>query len=195
MKKILRQVERNCISGALVLLPLVVFFMILKKVWFFFQNYGEKAAHLFRFDQILGVFASDIIGGILLLLLLYFSGYLLHLTYIRKFTGWIDDKLMVFLPGYEKNKKIAEDKLKAKEKKASTDLPVLLKNGDYWQPAHLIEEGEGGSAVVFVPAAPSKEHGQIFLVSAKDIKRLPNSTLAEIDGSIKSRGRGLIDLS
>lgn len=194
MKKFLKQVERNCISGALVLLPLIVFFIIMKKVWFFFQNFGEKAAHFFHFDQILGAFASDIIGGILLLCIVYFSGYLMHITYLRKITNWIDDKLMIFLPGYEKNKKITEDKLKGRQKKESTDAPVLLRNGMYWQPAHLIEESEQGMAVVFVPAAPSKDHGQIFLVSTEDLRRLPQSTLAEIDNIIKSSGRGLLNL-
>lgn len=194
MKYFLKQVERNCISGALLLLPLIVFFVIVQKVWGFFQKYGEKVAHLFRLDEVFGVIARDVLGGIFLLILLYFSGYLMRLTYLKNFTSWIDDKLMIFLPGYEKNKKIAEEKLSSKVKKPNTNLPILLKQGEYWQPAHLIEENTNGNAVVFVPNAPDKDHGQVYIVSSESIKKLPNTTLAELNESIKSHGKGILNL-
>ncbi|KAF2508666.1 hypothetical protein EYY60_16200 [Flavobacterium zhairuonense] len=192
MKEFFKKVERNCISGALLLLPLIVFFVILGKVWHFFQKYGEKTAHLFGLDAVFGTYARDFIGGAFLVLLLYFSGYLMRLAYLKKFTDWVDDKLMIFLPGYEKNKKMAEEKLKARVKKTSTDLPVLLKFGEYWQPAHLIEETADGDAVVFVPNAPSKDHGQIYIVSTALIRRLPGTSLGSFDESVKSFGKGIL---
>lgn len=193
MNDFLKQLERNCISGALVLLPLIVFIVILQKVWGFFQNYGEKFAHLFRLDLIFGAVARDVIGGLFLVIVVYFSGYLMRLTYLKKFTNWIDDKLMIFLPGYEKNKKLAEEKLKSKVKKASTNQPILLKYGDYWQPAYLIEENAEGNAVVFVPTAPSKDIGQIYIVSLAHVKKLPETTLGNLDDSIKSLGKGILN--
>ncbi|RED22745.1 hypothetical protein BD847_3375 [Flavobacterium cutihirudinis] len=192
MKEFFAKVERNCISGALLLLPLLVFFVLLEKVWKFFQNYGEKFAHFLRLDLVLGKYATDIVGGIILVLLMYFSGYLMRLSLLKRFTKWVDDKLMIFLPGYEKNKKEAEEKLNGRKKKPSTDLPILLKNGDYWQPAHLIEEDQNGNAVVFVPNAPAKDHGQILIVKTSDFKKLPNTTLGNLDNSIKSFGKGIL---
>ncbi|MDP5199910.1 hypothetical protein [Flavobacterium sp. DG2-3] len=194
MKRFLLQVERNCISGALVLLPLLVFFVLLEKVWKFFQNYGEKFAHLLRLDLVLGKYATDIAGGIILLALIYFSGFLMRLAVLKHFTEWIDEKLMIFLPGYEKNKKEAEEKLLKRNAipKPVTDLPILLKNGNFWQPAHLIEEDQNGNAVVFVPNAPAKDHGQILIVSSHDIKKLPETTLGSLDNSIKSFGKGIL---
>ncbi|WP_163400024.1 hypothetical protein [Flavobacterium fluviatile] len=192
MKKFLLQVERNCISGALVLLPLLVFFILLEKVWKFFQNYGEKFAHFLRLDYFLGKYATDIAGGVILLVLIYFSGFLMRLAFLKKFTDWIDDKLIIFLPGYEKNKKAAEEKLNKRKKKPSTDLPILLKNGDYWQPAHLIEEDENGNAVVFVPNAPAKDHGQILIVKSADFKKLADTSLGNLDNSIQLLGKGIL---
>ncbi|MTH18263.1 hypothetical protein [Flavobacterium sp. LC2016-01] len=192
MKEFLGQVERNCISGALLLLPLLVFFILVGKVWKFFQNYGEKFAHFLRLDLVLGKYATDVAGGVILVLLIYLSGYLMRLSLLRRFTKWVDDKLMIFLPGYEKNKKEAEEKLKGRKKKPSTDLPILLKNGDYWQPAHLIEEDENGNAVVFVPNAPAKDQGQILIVKTNDFKKLPETTLGNLDNSIKSFGKGIL---
>ncbi|KLT69786.1 MULTISPECIES: hypothetical protein [unclassified Flavobacterium] len=193
MKKFLRQVERNCVSGAVVLLPLLVFGVVLQKVWGFFQKYGEKFAKLLHLDEVFGTIATDILGGVILLVLLYFSGYMMRLTYLKKFTEWIDDKLMIFLPGYEKNKKEAEEKLSTKVKKPSTDVPVLLKNGDYWQPARLIEEDSSGSAVVFVPTAPFKDQGQIFVVDSIHIKKMNETTLGNLNASVKSLGKGILD--
>ncbi|WP_431241694.1 hypothetical protein ACQ9BO_17090 [Flavobacterium sp. P21] len=192
MKEFLGQVERNCISGGLLLLPILVFFVLLEKVWKFFQNYGEKFAHFLRLDHVLGKYATDIAGGVILILLLYLSGFVMRLAILRRFTDWIDDKLMIFLPGYEKNKKEAEAKLKGRTPKPSTDLPILLKNGDYWQPAHLVEEDQNGNAVVFVPAAPAKDHGQILIVKTSDFKILPETTLGNLDNSIKSFGKGIL---
>lgn len=194
MKRFLLQVERNCISGALVLLPLLVFFVLLEKVWKFFQTYGEKFAHFLRLDHVLGKYATDIAGGLILLVIIYFSGFLMRLSLLKRFTEWVDNKLMIFLPGYEKNKKEAEEKINHRNKKPiiSTDLPVLLKNGEYWQPAHLIEEDEHGNIVVFVPNAPSKEQGQILIVKETDIKKLSETTLGSLDTAIKSFGKGIL---
>ncbi|OXA75669.1 Uncharacterized membrane protein [Flavobacterium aquidurense] len=192
MEKFLHQLQKNCISGIILLLPLVVFFMILEKVWGFFRKYGDKVSHILHLDKILGPVGSDILGGLFLILLIYFSGYLVRLSFLKKFADWVDDKLMVFLPGYEKNKKLAEEKLAHKVAKPNPNLPILLKYGEYWQPAHLIEENADGNAVVFVPAAPSKDHGQIYVVSASNIRRLPETTLGSLDESIKSLGKGIL---
>ncbi|MET3026448.1 hypothetical protein ABXT06_07235 [Flavobacterium sp. UW10123] len=194
MKRFLLQAERNCISGALVLLPLLVFFILLEKVWKFFQNYGEKFAHFLRLDLVLGKYATDIAGGIILLFLIYLSGFLMRLALLRRFTNWIDEKLMIFLPGYEKNKKEAEEKLlkRNNEPKPITDLPILFKNGNFWQPAHLIEEDENGSAVIFVPIAPAKDQGQILIVQSEDYKKLNETTIHSLDNSIKSFGKGIL---
>ncbi|MBF4464940.1 hypothetical protein [Flavobacterium sp. LC2016-12] len=193
MNKFLLQLQKNCISGIILLLPLVVFFMILEKVWGFFRKYGDKVSHILHLDKVLGPIGSDILGGLFLILLIYFSGYLMQFSFLKRFTEWIDDKLMVFLPGYEKNKKLAEEKLAHKVEKPKTDLPILLKQGDYWQPAHLIEENEDGNAVVFVPTAPAKDQGQIYVVNIASIKKLPDTTLGNLDASIKSLGKGILD--
>ncbi|WP_026730742.1 hypothetical protein [Flavobacterium denitrificans] len=195
MKEFFNQVERNCISGALLLLPLLVFFVLLEKVWKFFQNYGEKFAHFLRLDLVLGKYATDIAGGIILVLLIYFSGYLMRLSLLKRFTEWVDNKLMIFLPGYEKNKKEAEEKLNLRNRKPVpvTDLPILLKVGEYWQPAHLIEEKED-KVVVFIPAAPSKDHGQICVVDSNQIKRLSGISLENLDASITAKGKGILNL-
>lgn len=193
MDKFLLQLQKNCISGIILLLPLVVFFMILEKVWGFFQKYGDKFSHFLRLDKVLGPIASDVMGGFFLLVLIYLSGYLMQFSFLKRFTEWVDDKLMVFLPGYEKNKKLAEEKLAKEMGKPITDLPILLKSGDYWQPAHLIEENADGNVVVFVPAAPSKDHGQIYVVNTSNIKRLPETTLGSLNESIKSMGKGMLD--
>lgn len=193
MDKFLLQLQKNCVSGIILLLPLVVFFMILEKVWGFFRKYGDKVSHLLHLDKLLGPIGSDILGGLFLILLIYFSGYLIQFSFLKKFTDWVDDKLMVFLPGYEKNKKLAEEKLVPKIDNPNPNLPILLKTGDYWQPAHLIEENVE-EAVVFVPSAPSKDHGQIYVVSLSSIKKLPNTNLGKLDSAIKSLGKGILDL-
>lgn len=197
LKKFLQQVKENCISGAALLIPLYIFFEVLKRVWGFFQKYGEKVAHLLGLDVIFGKIATDILGGVILLILLYLSGYLVRLAYLKRFSDWLDGKLMVFIPGYEKNKKIAEANLLKKKGGAiptpvPQNPPILLKHGEYWQPAYLIEENPDGKVVVFVPNAPAKDHGQIYVVDSSFIQKLPDTTTANLDASVKSLGKGIL---
>lgn len=197
MKKFLQKVKENCIAGAALLIPVYVFIEILKRVWGFFEKYGEKVAHLIGFDVIFGRIATDVLGGIILLILLYLSGYLVRLAYLKQFSDWLDNKLMIFIPGYEKNKKLAETNLLKKKGvavpvTAPQNPPILLKQGDYWQPAYLIEENSDGRVVVFVPNAPAKDHGQIYVVDATFIQKLPDTTTANLDASVKSLGKGIL---
>lgn len=193
MKKFLKQVERNCATGALLLLPIVVFFVIIQKVWGFFQKYGDKFAQLLHLDEVFGTFTRDILGGLLLLIILYFSGYLMRMPFLKSFTEWVDEKLMIFLPGYEKSKKLAEEKLLSKSHKPKPHLPILIKQGNFWEPAHLIEENSNGNAVVFVPDAPEIDKGKVYVVSLENIKKLQQTTLEELNDAIKSHGKGMLN--
>jgi len=56
----------------------------------------------------------------------------------------------------------------------------------------LIEEDQDGNAVVFVPNAPAKDQGQILIVKATDFKKLSETTLGNLDNSIKSFGKGIL---
>ncbi|MGO4772920.1 hypothetical protein ACEN2I_14765 [Flavobacterium sp. W22_SRS_FK3] len=199
MKKFLKQVKENFISGTLLIIPLFVLFLFLEKIWGFFQNYGEKVSILIGLDKVFGTIATDIMGGIILLILLYFSGFLVRLAFMQNLSNWIDNQLMIYIPGYEKHKKDAETKLLKKPPLTSTESPpapvypaILLKFGDHWQPAYLVEENDGDEVVVFVPAVPSKDQGQIFVVSKNAIKKLATTTTADFDSSVKSKGIGML---
>lgn len=196
MKEFFIKVEKNLISGIVILLPILVFIAVLEKFWKYFKTYGDKCAKFLHLDKVLGEISQDLVGGLLLLVLVYFSGYLVTLAFFRTFSDWIDDKLMVFIPGYEKQKKLAESKLNSKIKKeVPLHIPILFKSGVYWQPAYLIEEKEDGRVVVYVPVAPTKSEGQIYLATVNDIKRMSVTTIGELDDAIKALGKGALDFN
>lgn len=193
MKEIFNQIKKKLVSGIVLLLPIFVLLAIVGKFWGFFQKYGERTAKLFHLDQVFGPFATDLIGGIFLLLLIYFSGYLVSLAFLRAFSNWIDDKLMIFIPGYEKNKKLAEEKLNSKIEKESTKIPILFKSGEHWQPAYLIEENKEGKVVVFVPMSPDKANGQIYITTIDFIRKFETTTLGNLNDAIKAMGNGALN--
>lgn len=197
MEKALDQIKKKIVSGLVLLLPILVFIIIFKKFWGFFENYGNKFAKLLHLDEILGAIAKDLLGGLFLLLLVYLSGYLVSLSFFRTFSNWIDEKLMIFVPGYEDQKKMAEQKLKGQIGKDKPEepshIPVLFKSGEHWQPAYLIEESQDGRVVVFVPQAPSKTNGQIYIASVYDIQRLKEINIGVLDNAIKDLGKGILD--
>lgn len=197
MEKTLDQIKKKIVSGLVLLLPILVFIVLFKKFWGFFENYGNKFAKLLSLDELLGDVAKDLLGGIFLLLLIYISGYLVSLSFFRNFSNWIDEKLMIFVPGYEQQKKLAEEKLIGQTKKDAPEepkyIPVLFKSGDYWQPAYLVEENQDGKVVVFVPIPPSKENGQIYVATVNEIQRLTETKIDALDKAIKDLGKGILD--
>ncbi|AOW10057.1 DUF502 domain-containing protein [Flavobacterium gilvum] len=195
MEKTVDQIKKKIVSGLVLLLPILVFLVLFKKFWGFFENYGNKFAKLLSLDDLLGDIAKDLLGGIFLLLLVYLSGYLVSLSFFRNFSNWIDEKLMIFVPGYEQQKKLAEEKLIGQAKKDSLEepMPILFKVGEYWQPAYLIEENQDGRVVVFVPIPPAKENGQIYVATTKEIKKLKETKIHSFDTAIKDLGKGILD--
>lgn len=197
MGKVFDQIQKKIVSGLVLLLPILVFIVLFKKFWKFFENYGHKFAKLLSLDELLGDMAKDLLGGIFLLLLVYLSGYLVSLSFFRNFSNWIDEKLMIFIPGYEDQKKIAEAKLNGQINKGKTEAPVyfpiLFKSGEDWQPAYLVEESQDGRLVVFVPNAPSKISGQIYITSESQVKRLTETKIESLDSAVKGLGKGILD--
>ena len=193
MKEFLEKVKDNCIAGAALLIPMYVFYLILKKVWIFFEKYGEMIAKLFGLDQIFGRVATDVLGGIILLIMLYFSGYLVRLAFLKQFSQWLDNMLLIYLPGYEKHRKLAHESLTKKSGKAGPQYPpILLKQGDYWQPAFLVDEEMDGRIVVFVPNAPFKDQGQIYVVDKNLVKEFTETTTVNLEEAVKVFGKGIL---
>jgi uncharacterized membrane protein len=189
MKNYFEKVKDNCIAGILFLLPVLILLILIQKVFGYFARFGGGIAKGIGLDQVMGPHAANFIGVLILVVFVYFCGYLVRMAFFKKMSDAIDTKLKEVIPGYEKHKELAKKQL-VDEPKIETDLPILIQFGDYWQPGFLIEHDELGNAVVVVPNSVS---GQIFIVPMQKIKLLKETSLTTLKTTIKASGKGLLD--
>jgi hypothetical protein len=71
-----------------------------------------------------------------------------------------------------------------------------LVRGDLgWQPAFLIEQDVDGHCVLFVPSAPDTSAGNVLLATRDQLRFLPAITANDLDVSLKTMGKGLLDMA
>ncbi|PVX47600.1 putative membrane protein [Flavobacterium sp. 103] len=188
MSSYFEKVKQNCISGILFLLPVLILFILIKKVFGYFAKFGGGIAKIIGFDKILGPNAANFFGALILLALVYVCGYLVRLAFFQRMSDSIDAKLKEVIPGYEKHKEMAKKQL-VDEPKIETDIPALIQFGEYWQPGFLIEQNDEGNAVVNIPNSDGSE---IYIVPIQKVKILKETTLSTLKASIKASGKGLL---
>ena len=104
-------------------------------------------------------------------------------------SDWLDDKLGDFIPGYNDIKNETEKKIgTAKEQVFET---CLVRKGEFWNPAYLIDADGAGNAIVFIPVAPNFSYGEVALAPPGTYKKL------KIDSSVLNSylgrlGKGLV---
>ncbi|WP_281322191.1 hypothetical protein [Flavobacterium aestivum] len=191
MDNFFQRSKENCISGILFLLPVLILLLLVKKVFGYFAKFGSGIAKAIGLDQILGPNAANFIGALILLIFVYICGYLVRLAFFKRISDGIDLKLKEIIPGYEKHKDMAKKQL-INEPKVETDLPALIKFGDYWRPGFLTEQDEQGNAVVVIPNSDGSDNGKIYIVPVQCVKILQETPISTLKSSIKASGKGLL---
>ena len=188
MSEYFEKVKENCISGILFLLPVLILLILVKKVFGYFAKFGGGIAKMIGFDKIMGPYAANFFGALILIAFVYLCGYLVRMAFFKRMSDTIDNKLKEVIPGYEKHKEMAKKQL-VDEPKVEDDIPALIQFGDYWQPGFLIEKDDEGNAVVNIPNSDGSE---IYVVPIQKVKILKDTTLSALKGAIKASGKGLL---
>jgi len=185
-----QKIKQNCISGLLFLLPVLIVLVLIQKVFGIFAKFGKDISKIFGLDGILGPNAANFVGALILLVFVYICGYLVRLTFLKRLSDGIDEKLKEIIPGYEKHKETAKSQL-IKKPKIETDVPVLVQFEDYKRPGFLIEQDDMGNAVVAIESNSGSR--EIFIFPIQKVQFLKETSLSALKGTIKSSGKGLLD--
>ncbi|MGL2995195.1 hypothetical protein [Flavobacterium sp. TSSA_36] len=199
MEKFWNNVKNNTIAGVLFLLPLYVLMMIIQKTFVFFAKFGSGMAKYFGLENFLGKNMANIFGVILLFSFLMVCGFLVRLSFFKRISDSIDEKLKIFIPGYEKHKEMAKQKLIKEDKKEETPItppkiPVLYQHHGSWFPAFLKEKNDKGEAVIYQMNSNSITETGFYVTSIENIKILNGVTEAEFINSINNNGEGFLEL-
>ena len=193
MKRTYKSLRNHIVTGFIFLMPVLISIAVIGKFWGKLLTLGNKISKLIRVDTVLGSTGDVIIALILFLLLCIVAGFLIRLSVFRRMSDWLDDKLASFIPGYTDLRKETEGKI-GKAPKEQAFETCLVQTQEHWKPAYLIDTVENGDAVVFIPAAPTFNTGQVIIAPANNYRKLKIDSTA-LNAYLKKLGKGLAPFS
>ncbi|MBV4357483.1 DUF502 domain-containing protein [Pinibacter aurantiacus] len=172
-KRSFKIIRNHIITGFVFLMPVLISIAVLEKFWSSLLKIGNKVSKLLFIDTLLGATGDAIIAIILLLAFCILAGFLVKLSVFKRMSDWLDEKLALFIPGYNDLRKETEVKVGVGPKKEEVIFETcLVHTQEYWTPAYLVDVASNGDATVFIPAAPSFSSGQVAIVKAGSYKKL-----------------------
>ena len=188
MNPTLRFIRTTIIGGILFLLPVVVLFIIFEKAHSILSVIADPISRKIS-DSILGFDGSALISILLLILICFMGGLIFQSKKVKKVLQKLEDKVLIFIPGYSLMKSITADTLG--EDVANKLIPVRVADGEDWLLGFLIEEGKNHSTV-FLPDAPRYDAGEIRILPTSSVFKLEIST-DKFTKMIRSYGVGVVD--
>lgn len=188
MKTLLAFLRTTLTGGIIILLPLTIIFIILKKAYELLVKIATPITSRLP-DFFFGLDGGTIVGIGLLILLCFIGGLLFRSRRVRQWVDKLENNVLCFLPGYSLVRSIAADAVGEKVERSLH--PVLLQDGDSWNMGFLVEESDG-FCTVFVPEMPRLDSGDVKIVPASLVKRItvPNNVAAL---SFRNYGRGALN--
>jgi uncharacterized membrane protein len=199
MEKFWINIKNNTVAGILFLLPLYVMMIIFQKVFAFFAKFGSGMAKFFGLENFLGKNMANVFGVLLLFGFLIICGYLVRLSFFKRVSDIIDENLKIYLPGYEKHKELAKQKLIKEDKKEEIPvvppkIPILFQQNGSWIPAFLKEKNENGDAIIYFLTANDSRTPDFIVTTTNQIKVLENISETEFLQVLNKNGEGFLDL-
>lgn len=187
MNPTLRFIRTTVVGGILFLLPLVVLVIIFEKANSILSVITEPISRRIS-DSILGFDGSTMITIFLLILICFIGGLVFRSKRVKKILQKLEDKVLIFIPGYSLMKSVTADTLG--EEVENKLIPIRVADGEDWLLGFLIEEGKNHSTV-FLPDAPRYDAGEIRILPATSVVKLdiPANKFTKM---IKSYGVGAI---
>jgi hypothetical protein len=190
MKTFFGHLRDIAISGFFALLPLYVLFIVITKAWKSLSSVGAGIAGMFGLKSILGVGGSTVLSGLLVITLWIVIGLLVRFSFMAALSRAAERAMSKYIPGYDTYKAIAEEKLQHKVRALDYES-ALIRWQEYWRPVYIVEQGEHGTCVLFLPDVPETNKGHILIAKKGDVRVLSSITANQFDASLKKMGRGL----
>ncbi len=191
MKNFYRKVRDTFVAGLIFLLPLLILFVLLTKVFQFLTGFTTKIAALFGLKSFIGISGGTIVSAITITVLCILCGYLVRISFFKSVSGWIDKKMMTHIPGYSVYREMALSRLEEKEEALPYKSAVWLKVDDMQQPAFLMETMPDGRLVVFAPTAGNVKEGGVFVLPEDKVQLCNDVDMKKFGLVINNLGIGL----
>ena len=181
IRSILKFVRFTIAGGVFFLLPMVVLGIVLSKAY----GIVSSVIHQSAITSLAGPVARVIITILFLLFVCFLSGLLMRTKMAKHLVSWLEEKVLIFIPGYSFIKTLSSSKL---DKSTEDWKPAAVFIDDNEVICFVIDESEHYCSI-FLPSAPAPSSGSVCVREKDKVKYLPIS-MAEAFVLIKKFGKG-----
>ena len=188
---LLARLRNRIVSGFIFIMPVLITVLILGQFWKRLLKIGSSLSKALKIDTILGPSGDAVAAVLFFVVVCLIAGFLTHISFLRRASERIDEKLNQLIPGYSQVRTEATKKVGFGKNDEIRYDTCLVKVGDLWQPGYLVESNEDGTHTVFVPQAPLGAVGQVYVAELERVRRLDLDSAA-LNARLKLLGKGVL---
>jgi uncharacterized membrane protein len=193
MNKALAFIKTTVVGGFVFLIPAVIVFIALGKLFGALKDFAKAIAPIFGAESFAGGAALDVLAIGVVVCISFIAGLLARRGTAKQIRAKLDSTLMSVVPGYIFIKGLA-DNLRQTEELSGSLLPVVVDLGDCEQIAFETNRHPDGKVAIYLPGAPNPWSGNIIFLPSERVRRIPVS-LTEVIHNIRTLGKSSVELS
>jgi uncharacterized membrane protein len=182
-------IKKTIVNGIALALPLGVVFYVLTRFIEIFEKLIAPIAQKIGIENFFGKITLTVLAVAVIISITFLLGLLMQFSFVKKNRRYLEEWILKLVPSLNQLKLMAEEKLDI-ENTTSNWKPVLLKNGEQYLPAYIIEENEEWITMAKIKI-PTTEPGDL-LITKKSAITYTEITMKELRQFNKQFGRGYI---
>ena len=153
----------------LFLFPITVLIFIFEKAMTIAQSVILPLKSHLPADRILGIGMYSLLSLILILLVCFIAGWLYESKWVKSFLSFIEDNLLIFIPGYAMIKSSADSGIEDTDNDWKV---VMINEEDDVMYGIEVDKRPDGYSMIFFPEPPDAKSGDMKLMPESKFKRI-----------------------
>lgn len=190
MRRYKAVVQRIAKGIILFLVPIMLLLFFIEKAVMLVHKMILPIKPYLPAEKLLGIGLLSLISLLIILLACYIAGILAERKSIASFIKYLEDNLLVLLPGYAMMKSRASEAIGDGDEEWKA---VLVGEDDDWKIGIEVDKQPGGYSMIFFPEPPDAKSGEMKLVHETKCKNL-QMPVSKIIHIIRTYGNGAVAL-
>ncbi|WP_224489949.1 hypothetical protein [Robertkochia flava] len=189
MSKLSKPVINLILGGVFFLIPILAGTFLIARAFRILNPISRRIAEQLNTSSVIKVILVELISVLILLLICYAAGWLLHKGIIRNWKGNIEERLFYLFPGLLRLKfsLLGDERSSPWEKNWHAGI---FREDNFYRLGFISRHADPDFICVFIPDAPRMESGEIRYYPRKDFEYSPVS-MKDFADAYKKFGRGL----
>jgi len=171
MHKIANLLKRAIIDGFFVLLPLILLYLILHKVYTVTYALVEPLARKIPGNELLGIGISSWVALLTILLLLMLVGFVFRTRPGKSLLKWVYKNITSHIPGYQ-TLQLISNQFSGKSEEMLLSPALFSTDMGTYMIAFILDKHDNGFYSIYVPLVPTPLVGTVQYVEGSRVKKL-----------------------